>query len=81
MILKYFQFFTSIFSYLNSVQSYYATLLPLLKPLLYKNGGPILMLQLENEYGNFGCDKAYLNSLRDLFWSYLGNDTVLYTSM
>lgn len=50
---------------------------------MYQNGGPIIMVQVENEYGNFGwfgCDKVYLNTLRDLFRNILGNDTVLYTS-
>jgi beta-galactosidase len=50
------------------------------KPLLYKNGGPILMIQVENEYGAISCDKNYTLWLRDLIWSKLGNDTVLYTS-
>jgi beta-galactosidase len=29
-------------------------LLPKLKPLLVENGGPILMMQVENEYGSYG---------------------------
>lgn len=31
-------------------------------------GGPILMVQLENEYGSFGSDKEYLRALRDMLW-------------
>ena len=28
---------------------------------MYENGGPVLMLQIENEYGSMGiCDKVYL---------------------
>lgn len=34
------------------------------KPLLIQNGGPILAIQLENEYGAFGDDKAYLEQLK-----------------
>lgn len=67
-------------SYINAIQRYYNTLMPILKPLLYKNGGPILMLQVENEYGNYGCDHTYTAFLRDLMRGILGNDTVLYTS-
>jgi len=33
------------------------------KPLLLANGGPIVAVQLENEYGAFGSDPAYLRGL------------------
>lgn len=37
-----------------------------MKPLLYGNGGNIIMVQVENEYGSFGaCDKSYMEWLRD----------------
>lgn len=52
----------------------------ILKPLMYQNGGPILMIQVENEYGNYACDHTYTAYLRDLIREILGNDTVLYTS-
>lgn len=62
--------------------NYYNKLLSIVKPLLYKNGGPILMVQVENEYGSFhACDHNYTAFLRDVFRGILGNDTVLYTSM
>uniref|UniRef100_A0A914E6E1 Glycoside hydrolase 35 catalytic domain-containing protein n=1 Tax=Acrobeloides nanus TaxID=290746 RepID=A0A914E6E1_9BILA len=67
-------------NYINAVQNYYNVLLDVVKPLLYKNGGPILMVQVENEYGYGPCDHKYTAFLRDLIWSKLGNDTVLYTS-
>lgn len=38
------------------------------------------MLQIENEYGNFGCDHTYTYWLRDALWAGVGNDTVLWTS-
>lgn len=70
------------FSFTNAVQSYYNKLLDAVTPYLYKNGGPILMVQVENEYGNIlACDKNYTTWLRDLIWSKLGNDVVLYTSL
>jgi len=63
------------------VKRYFTTLLPLVKPLLYQNGGPVIMVQIENEYGSLGkCDKVYMRWLRDLVWEQLGNGTVLYTS-
>ena len=36
-----------------------------LAPLLRSNGGPIVAVQLENEYGAFGDDQQYLRALRD----------------
>ena len=36
-------------------------------PLLIENGGPIIMLQIENEYGFYGDDKEYLAMNRDIF--------------
>lgn len=38
-----------------------------LAPLQVQNGGPILMIQIENEYGFFGNDKEYLAMNRDIF--------------
>ncbi|MGH8126702.1 MAG: beta-galactosidase, partial [Rhodanobacteraceae bacterium] len=46
---------------------YIGTLAPVVKPLLAINGGPVLMLQIENEYASFGHDLAYLEALRTLW--------------
>lgn len=37
-----------------------------LSDLTINNGGPILMVQVENEYGFYGDDKEYLTRLRDM---------------
>jgi hypothetical protein len=53
-------------AYIKYVDLYFAQLLPKLEPLIYSNGGPILMVQVENEYGSYGnvdksaTDKQYL---------------------
>ena len=71
----------SNFSFTNRVQSYYNVLFDMLKPYIYQNGGPILMIQLDNEYAALkACDHTYIEFLRDLIWSKVGNDVVLYTS-
>lgn len=36
-------------------------------PLQYGNGGPIIVTQIENEYGNYGSDKAYMEQLHQLY--------------
>jgi len=37
-----------------------------LAPLTIENGGPIIMVQVENEYGSYGEDKAYVSAIRDI---------------
>ncbi len=36
-----------------------------LAPLTIENGGPIIMVQVENEYGSYGEDKEYVGKIRD----------------
>ena len=35
-------------------------------PLTISNGGPIIMVQVENEYGSYGVDKEYVSGIRDI---------------
>ncbi len=37
-----------------------------LAPLTIQNGGPIIMVQVENEYGSYGEDKPYIRAIRDI---------------
>ena len=37
-----------------------------LAPLTIQNGGPIIMVQVENEYGSYGEDKPYVSAIRDI---------------
>lgn len=53
--------------YMDAVRRYIATLAPVVRPLLVGHGGPILMLQVENEYASFGTDLAYLEAIRALW--------------
>ena len=36
-----------------------------LRPLTIQRGGPIIMVQVENEYGSYGEDKPYVSEIRD----------------
>ena len=66
--------------YLNAVDSWMAVVLPKLQPLLYVNGGPIISVQVENEYGSFFvCDHDYMTHLGQLFRKHLGDDAILFT--
>jgi len=53
--------------YMAAVRRYIATIAPVVQPLMAANGGPVLMLQIENEYASFGHDLAYLEALRSLW--------------
>lgn len=37
-----------------------------LASLTIQNGGPIIMVQVENEYGSYGENKAYVSAIRDI---------------
>ena len=65
--------------YLGFVKQYFEVLLPKLAPLQMTRGGPVLMMQVENEYGSYGRDQKYLRFLRDLMRAN-GIDVTLFTS-
>ena len=48
--------------YLEKVKNYYEVLLPMLTSLQSTQGGPIIMMQVENEFGSFSNNKTYLKS-------------------
>lgn len=50
-----------------------------LAPLQVTHGGPILMVQVENEYGSYGHDQTYLAALRDQI-RHAGFDVPLFTA-
>jgi beta-galactosidase len=46
-----------------------------LAPLTIQRGGPIIMVQVENEYGSYGEDKAYVSQIRDVLKKYWSSPT------
>ena len=52
--------------YLAAVGSFFDFLLPIVEERQVTRGGPVILLQIENEYGAYGKDKAYLQHLVDL---------------
>jgi beta-galactosidase len=52
--------------YMKFVERYYYHLCKEFVPLLSTNGGPIIAVAIENEYGSFGNDKVYLEYLKKL---------------
>lgn len=51
-----------------------------LAPLQITRGGPIIAVQVENEYGSFGNDKAYLARIRDALKDAGLEEAMLYTA-
>ncbi len=64
--------------YMAAAERYMKALAAELKPYLITNGGPILMLQIENEYGSYGNDRNYLARLKDI-WVENGIDVPFFT--
>ncbi|GIO37668.1 beta-galactosidase [Paenibacillus antibioticophila] len=52
--------------YLEKIDRYYRRLFEEFKDLQISDGGPIILMQVENEYGSYGNDKNYLYSLIEL---------------
>jgi beta-galactosidase len=65
--------------YLAAVQKYITALAKVIKPFQCQNGGPIIMLQIENEYGSYANDKAYLLALKKA-WQAAGITVPYYTA-
>ncbi|CAH1724816.1 unnamed protein product [Aphis gossypii] len=70
-------------NYKKYVKRWFSVLMPKIVPFLYGNGGNIIMVQIENEYGHNdlgNCDKEYTLWLRDLMLYYVGEHAQLYTT-
>ncbi|WP_423463457.1 glycoside hydrolase family 35 protein [Promicromonospora sp. MS192] len=69
--------------FLDAIGKYYASLLPLVAERQVTRGGPVLMVQVENEYGAYGDDpvperQKYLRALADMVRAQ-GIDVPLFT--
>ena len=65
--------------FLQAAEQYMKQVGQQLAPLQITRGGPVIMVQVENEYGSFGSDKTYLNAVRQMISS-AGFDVTLFTS-
>lgn len=55
-------------------------MLPRIVPYLYGNGGPIILVQVENQYGQYGCEPDYMIWMRDETQKYIGDKAVMITN-
>ena len=66
-------------TFISKVERYYKELLRRVVPRLCTNGGNIIMMQIENEYGSYGNDHEYMRKIADIYIEN-GVDCLLYTS-
>jgi beta-galactosidase len=67
--------------YLREVETWYNELMPLFEKHWYGNGGKIIMVQVENEYGAYKiCDEEYKIFLRDLTEKFTRDKALLFTT-
>ena len=65
--------------FLSKVDAYYKELFSRIAPLQITQGGLVIMMQVENEYGSFGNDKNYLRAIKGIMEKY-GVRVPLFTS-
>ncbi len=65
--------------YMSAVRRYVARLSQEVVPLQCDHGGPILMVQVENEYGSYGNDRNYVAAVHRL-WQENGVTVPFYTA-
>ncbi len=65
--------------YMFAVERYIKRLSKEIRSLQITSGGPIIMLQLENEYGSFGNDRIYMKALKKI-WQQNGIKIPFYTA-
>lgn len=66
-------------AFLEANDRYLNKVLPMVKKHLYTAGGPVVMMQIENEYGSYGKDRNYLEHIRQVYLRN-GIDVPLFTS-
>src|SRR4030042_1579588 len=64
--------------FMAAAERYMSRVAEVIRPYLITKGGPILMIQIENEYGSFSNDRNYLLRLRDV-WAANGIDVPTFT--
>lgn len=67
-------------SFLRPVGKWLKRLGQELAPLQTTRGGPIIAVQVENEYGSFGADRRYMSRIRELIANAGFDGAILYTA-
>ncbi|NLA49585.1 MAG: beta-galactosidase, partial [Bacteroidales bacterium] len=64
--------------YMAAAERYITRLADEIRPFLITRGGPVIMLQIENEYGSYANDRNYMQRLKDV-WLASGIDIPTFT--
>ncbi len=52
--------------FFKHIEDYYKVLMPMLVPLQIHKGGPVILMQVENEYGYYATDKDYMLRIKQI---------------
>ncbi len=64
--------------FLERVNKFQKAVADQVSDLTIADGGPIIMVQVENEYGSYGIDKPYVSNIRDMLRKNFGPDVTLF---
>ncbi len=64
--------------FLERVDKFQKAVADQVSALTIANGGPIIMVQVENEYGSYGEDKKYVANIRDMLRKNFGDEVTLF---
>lgn len=64
--------------FIERVENFQKALAGQIGDLTIQNGGPIIMIQVENEYGSYGENKEYVSNIRDILRKYFGEDVLMF---
>ena len=64
--------------YMAAAERYIGKLAEVIKPFMVTQGGRLLMIQIENEYGSYGNDRDYMMRLKEV-WKNNGVDVQTFT--
>ncbi|CAN8004542.1 unnamed protein product [Ixodes hexagonus] len=67
-------------TFMSAMERWLGQLLPTIRAMFYKNGGPVIALQMENEYGILMCDSDYMPGVYNIFKKQVGDDVILFTA-
>ncbi|XP_036938288.1 beta-galactosidase-1-like protein 2 isoform X3 [Acanthopagrus latus] len=66
---KFMQLRTTYPGFVDAVNLYFDKLVSVIKPLMFEDGGPIIAVQVENEYGSYAKDEKYMPFIKDCLLS------------
>lgn len=64
--------------FLERVDKFQKAVAGQLSDLTIANGGPVIMVQVENEYGSYGTNKPYVANIRDMLRRNFGPEVALF---